>query len=103
MVVEGTRVKGKDEDEMNRKRERKCALSCLNENKQLSDSLRTLKKTKTRKTFTNNFVLFLKKKKKTTPSCLLENNNNTNRKQHWEGRMDRGVGGSELFSTLLWA
>lgn len=100
--MEGTRVKGKDEDEMNRKRERKCALSCLNENKQLSDSLRTLKKKKTRKTFTNNFVLF-KKKKKTTPSCLLENNNNTNRKQHWEGRMDRGVGGSELFSTLLWA
>lgn len=46
LVVEGTRVKGKDEDEMNRKRERKCALSCLNENKQLSDSLRTLKKKK---------------------------------------------------------
>lgn len=70
MVVEGTRVKGKDEDEMNRKRERKCALSCLNENKQLSDSLRTLKKTKTRKTFTNNFVLFKKKtnKKKTHPA-----------------------------------
>lgn len=66
LVVEGTRVKGKDEDEMNR--ERKCALSCLNENKQLSDSLRTLKKTKTRKTFTNNFVLFLKKKKKPHPA-----------------------------------
>lgn len=46
LVVEGTRVKGKDKEEMKRKRERKCALSCLNENKQLSDSLRTLKKKK---------------------------------------------------------
>lgn len=103
MVVEGTRVKGKDEDEMNRKRERKCALSCLNENKQLSDSLRTLKKKKHVKLLRTTLFCLKKTKKKTTPSCLLENNNNTNRKQHWEGRMDRGVGGSELFSTLLWA
>lgn len=101
--MEGTRVKGKDEDEMNRKRERKCALSCLNENKQLSDSLRTLKKKKKHVKLLRTTLFCLKKKKKTTPSCLLENNNNTNRKQHWEGRMDRGVGGSELFSTLLWA
>lgn len=36
-------------------RERQCALSCPNENKQLSDPLQTLKRRK-HKTFTNNFV-----------------------------------------------
>lgn len=61
MVVEGTRVKGKDEDEM--KRKRKCALSCLNENKQLSDSLRTFKKEKKHVKLLRT-TLFLKKQTK---------------------------------------
>lgn len=50
----------KEEEEERRNRERQCALSCLNKNKQLSDPIQTLKKnTNTQKKL--NCFFFIKK------------------------------------------
>lgn len=87
--MEGGERRSEREKEERKRRGRQWALSCPNENKWLSDPLRTLKKK--RENLYEQFLYF----KKTTPSRLLENNDNdaSRRKTtHGEKRRREGVG-----------